>query len=340
MAGLLWAAASVMAWESGGGIAPKTDLPLPPPLPPLEHPNGNRATKAKIALGRQLFFDARLSRDERVACATCHDPERGFSDGRRLALGIEGREGKRHVPSLINVGYSTALFWDGRAKSLEQQALLPIQHRDEMDLPLETLERRLNGVAEYRVQFQEVFGAPATASGVAQALAAYQRTLIANETPFDRYLAGEQEALSAAAQRGMVLFFGQARCAICHSGAYLSDQKFHNIGTADPRLPRDSGRRTVTKDARDEGAFRTPQLRDVARSAPYMHHGNFATLHDVVRHYNFGGVTDEPNPHRDESLQVLYLSEDDVDDLVVFLQEGLANGPPRASDSSSATSDR
>jgi cytochrome c peroxidase len=157
---------------------------------------------------------------------------------------------------------------------------------------------------------------------IAQALAAYQRTLISNDTPFDRYLKGDRSSLTPGALRGLRLFFGQARCAVCHSGPRLSDEKYHNIGTADPKDP---GRRAVTKNPKDHGAFRTPQLREVGRTAPYMHNGRFRSLEDVIQHYNFGGVTDEANDQRDEELRVLYLSEDQVADLVAFLRVGLTS---------------
>jgi cytochrome c peroxidase len=320
---LAWCAAAALRGEPPAG-SPVIDakIPLPKPLSPVEHPRENPASEGKIALGRKLFFDARLSRNDRVSCATCHDPEQGFSDGRRLARGIDDRQGARHTPSLINVGYGRPLMWDGRAATLEEQALLPIENPAEMDLPLEALEEKLRGVAEYRKAFERVFSGAVSAERIAQALAAYERTIVSAETPFDRYLRGDRDSLSAPAKRGMKLFFGRARCSVCHSGPELTDNKFHNIGVADPQAA-DAGRRAVSGREQDHGAFRTPQLREIGRTAPYMHHGRFATLRDVVRHYNFGGVTDEANDYRDEALEVLYLSEDEVDDVVAFLKEGL-----------------
>ena len=281
-----------------------------------------RASQAEIELGQELFFDVRLSRTDRVACATCHDPKKGFSNGQRLAEGVDGRKGTRHVPSLINVAYSRPLFWDGRAANLQQQALMPIQNQTEMDMPLDALEKKLNGIADYQQRFGQVYCGSVTADRVAAALAAYQRSIVSDDTPFDRYLRGDRKSLSANAKRGMELFFGQARCSRCHTGAELTDNKFHNIGAGDPA---DAGRRAVTRRREDHGAFRTPQLREVARTAPYMHDGRFQTLNEVVRHYNFGGVTDHANDHRDELLEVLYLSEDEVNDLVTFLTAGLTS---------------
>jgi cytochrome c peroxidase len=306
------------------------DEPLPKPLAPVQHPATNPAIPAKIALGKKLFFDPRLSRIDRISCASCHDPAKGFSNGEKVGRGVDGKKGTRNVPSLVNAAYNRSLFWDGRAATLEAQALVPIQHPKEMNLDLGTLVRKLNAIPEYRRQFQAVFGGPATAPRVAQALAAFERTIVSNDTPFDRYLKGDHKALSPPAQRGMSLFFGQARCFVCHKGSRFTDDDFHNIGIVDEGQP-DPGRRSVTGKKVDQGKFRTPGLREVGRTAPYMHNGRFQTLTQVVEHYNFGGVTDQENDHRDDRLQVLYLSEDQVNDLVHFLAEGLTSPLPAAS---------
>jgi cytochrome c peroxidase len=308
---LAFASLVLMHGGSSAQVAPPELLfPLPKPIEPAAHPLGNPGTPARIALGRRLFFDSLLSRDGRVSCATCHEPDKAFSDGRRVATGIEGRAGTRNVPSLVNVGHGGPLFWDGRAA---------------------TLVAKLNASGTYRESFRAAFDGAATAERVGQALAAFQRTLVSTDTPLDRYLRGDSAALPPRAFRGMRLFYGQARCAACHSGPNLSDGQFHNIGTADPGLADDPGRRAVTGKTADQGAFRTPQLREIGRTAPYMHSGRFSTLEQVVVHYNFGGVTDAANEYRDEKLQVLYLSEEEVGDLVAFLKEGLttpqANSP-------------
>lgn len=310
-----------------GRLAAGEPLPLPKPLPAVQHPADNPATPEKIALGKQLFSDPRLSRTDKVSCASCHDPAKGFSNGERFATGVDGKQGTRSAPSLINVGYNRNLFWDGRAATLEEQALVPIQDAKEMDMRLDALVRKLNGSADYRKQFQAVFGGEATAPRIGQAIAAFERTIVSRETPFDRYLKGEKQALAPAALRGLVLFFGQARCFVCHQGPNFTDDDFHNIGIIDDGRP-DAGRRSVTGKQADQGKFKTPTLREVARTAPYMHNGRFKTLAEVVRHYNFGGVTDEANDHRDEKLSVLYLNEDQVHDLVAFLTEGLTTARP------------
>jgi cytochrome c peroxidase len=174
---------SVLGLSLAGRLPAAETLPLPPPLPAVTHPVDNPATPQKIALGKALFFDPRLSRTERVACATCHDPARGFASGERLARGVDGRPGRRHVPSLVNVAYQRAFFWDGRALTLEEQALAPIQSPNEMDMPLDRLVQKLEEIADYRQRFQDVFGGPPTAARIAQALAAYERTILSNDTP-------------------------------------------------------------------------------------------------------------------------------------------------------------
>jgi len=294
-------------------------------LAEVEHPCDNPATDAKIALGEQLFFDPRLSRTGRVSCATCHDPAKGWSNGKRFGRGVKGRQGSRNVPALLNVAFNRSYFWDGRADSLEQQALAPIQNRAEMDMPLDKLVRKLNGIDGYRRRFQDVFGEEATATSVAKAIAAYERTILSRDVPLDRFLRGQEKALPEAARRGMKLFFGEARCHICHSGPNFTDQKFHNIGIGIGGESPDLGRAEITGSSDDRGAFKTPSLREVAHSAPYMHDGSFETLEEVVEHYNFGGVTVADNPQRDDALQVLYLSEAQVADLVAFLKEGLSS---------------
>jgi cytochrome c peroxidase len=299
---------------------------LPPPLPQLNRPGDSSES---IDLGKQLFFDVRLSRNDRVSCATCHDPAKAFTNGERLAVGVDGKRGVRRVPRLVNVAHSESFFWDGRAKTLEEQALVPIQHPDEMDMPLPALEKKLVAIPDYRDGFRRTFGDEVTEKRIGQALAAYERTMISNDTPFDRWLKGDKSSLTPAAVRGMELFFGEARCAICHKGPNLSDGKFHNIGVSDPDDP---GRQAVSRNEKDHGAFRTPQLREVGRTGPYMHDGRLKTLAEVVRHYNFGGVTDERNDHRDEELRVLYLGDDQAADLVAFLRDGLTT-PTKKSES-------
>jgi cytochrome c peroxidase len=294
-------------------------------LPPVVHPPDNLPSQSKIALGKQLFFDPRLSRTNRISCATCHDPARGWSDGRSFSTGVDDQLGSRSAPSLINVAYNRSQFWDGRAGSLEEQALEPIQDSKEMDMSLETLAEKVNGIAGYRRQFRDVFGSDASSRSIAQSIAAYERTILVVETALDQFLQGDQNALTPSAQRGMQLFFGHAHCHLCHAGPNLSDNKFHNIGIGLKAKVFDTGRQKISRRGADRGAFKTPSLREIARTAPYMHDGSFKTLQDVVWHYNFGGVTNEANDDRDDALEVLYMSDQQVDDLVEFLKEGLSS---------------
>jgi cytochrome c peroxidase len=323
-----WVFAACLGLLALGPLVAEQALPLPKPLPDVKHPADNPATPAKIALGKQLFADPRLSRTDRVSCASCHDPAKGFSNGDRVATGVDDKKGTRSVPSLFNVAYNRSFFWDGRARTLEEQALVPIQDPKEMDMRLDALAKKVNGIADYRRQFQAVFGGAATAARIAQAIAAYERTIVSRDTPFDRYLKGEKEALTPAALRGLKLFYDQARCFLCHKGPNFTDDDFHNIGILDGSA-KDPGRRGVTGKQADQGKFKTPTLREAARTAPYMHNGRFKSLVEVVQHYNFGGVTDEANDYRDEKLEVLYLSEEQAKDLLTFVSEGLTTASRR-----------
>lgn len=301
-------------------VAPRSSVFAAEPvgLPPVSHPKDNLPTEEKIALGKQLYFDGRLSSDNKVSCASCHDPAKGFSNGDQFATGIEGKKGGRNSPTVINAAFQKFQFWDGRAKSLEEQALGPIQNPIEMNLSLEAVVAKLNGIEGYRSQFQKVFGTDATSDGIAKAIAAYERTILSGDAPYDKFKAGDKGAMSEAAQRGMTLFFGKANCVACHSGPNFTDNGFHNVG-----LPgADAGRAAISKSEGDKGAYKTPTLREISKSAPYMHDGSLKTLEELVAHYIKGGT---PNPQLDEEIFPLKLSADDVLDLVTFLKEGLSS---------------
>jgi cytochrome c peroxidase len=251
--------------------------PLPPAAPA---PADNPATPEKIALGKQLFFDSRLSGDNKMSCAACHMPEKAFTDGRPKARGAAGKELSRNTLSLLNVGFRTTYFWDGRTGTLEEQALVPIRSPEEMNQDLGQLEKELNAVSGYVEEFQNVFGTPVTREGIAKALAAFERTIVTRNSPFDRYLAGDASALSEEARQGWGLF-RDADCIRCHNGPTFSDGEFYRLGPAFG----DKGRGAITGRKDDLYAFRTPGLRDVARTAPYMHDGSFETLDQVVAFY-------------------------------------------------------
>ena len=287
--------------------------PLPQDVPA---PKDNPTTPAKVELGRQLFFDVRLSGNNRISCASCHEPGRAFTDGRPLSPGADGMPLRRNTRSCLNAGFAKSLLADGRAASLEQQALLPIQSPAEMNQPLGALEKELALVPGYVRQFKAVFGENPNRHDLARALAAFQRTLVTRPSPFDRFLSGEKEALSADARAGYELFRGEAGCIACHNGPLLSDGKFYRLGISF----RDEGRARVTDKKEDRYRFGTPTLRNVAQTGPYMHNGSLKTLDDVVIFY-YRGV---PRQGREglapeiESLQDRSFSE--IPLLVAFLE--------------------
>ena len=257
-------------------------------------PEDNPITPSKLALGRKLFHDRRLSRSGSVACASCHDPERAFSDSRPLAVGVFGRVGRRHAPALINRGYGRSFFWDGRIATLEEQVLKPIQDPNEMDLTLDEASARTG------------LSVPA----ISQALASYIRSILSGDSPYDRFVNGARRALTDEQQRGMQIFRGRGNCTACHVGPTFSDERFHNTGVAwqNSRL-QDEGRAN--------GTFKTPTLREVARTAPYMHDGSLATLVDVVDFYSDGG---RKNPSLDADIRPLRLTGDEKRALIRFLE--------------------
>jgi cytochrome c peroxidase len=277
-------------------------------------PADNPITPSRVELGRRLFFDASLSADGRVSCATCHIPERAFADTVPVSAGVYGRAGSRNAPSLLNVTYRSPLFWDGRANRIEEQVLLPLQSATEMDRSLDALVAGLAERADYRSAFQRAFQRDVNAEDVARALASFVRTLRSGGSAFDRYRNGEAEALSEEALRGFALFTGRAGCSGCHAGPSFSDDDFHNtgiaVGSGDP------GRFGVTGVPADRGAFRTPSLRNVNATPPYMHDGSVATLEEVLEFYDGGGAD---NPNRDPRLRPLRLSSEEKRELLAFL---------------------
>lgn len=267
-------------------------------------PEANPLTPEKVALGRRLFSDRRLSRNQTISCATCHDPQRAFADDRALAVGVFERKGERRVPTLVNRGYGKSFFWDGRISSLEEQVLQPIRSPKEMDMTIEEVLVRLQ---------------PDTISeaDLAHALASYVRTLLSGHSPYDRHLSGDRDALAPQARQGLEIFRGKGNCIACHLGPNLTDEGFHNTGVAvrQGRLV-DLGRSTVTGNEQDRGAFKTPTLREAARRPPYMHDGSLETLEEVVEFYDRGG---NPNPYLDAEIVPLKLTDDEKRALVAFL---------------------
>jgi cytochrome c peroxidase len=309
--GLSWTAVVLIALpaiaSTSGG-----DPPRPSEYLDEEAPLVTTWSAAKSALGQRLFAERLLSRDRTVSCADCHQKGLAFTDGKKTAVGIGGQVGTRNTPTLVNRALGRTQFWDGRAATLEEQALGPIANPAEMNLTVPEAVERLAAVASYREAFRAVFGGDPTAARLAEALAAYERTLYAVDAPFDRYLAGQQDAMSPAAQRGLVLFGRKARCGDCHAGPNFTDEAFHCLGVS-----HDPGRSAVTRDTKDFGSFKTPTLREVARTAPYMHNGSMATLAEVVEYYDKGG---EPHPNLDEKMKPLSLTAGEKADLVAFME--------------------
>jgi cytochrome c peroxidase len=349
----------VLAFVPGTGGADIDDAALArvrtPPLglPAVPVPADDPPTRETIALGRKLFFDRRLSVNGTISCAMCHVPEQGYTlNELATPVGIEGRSVRRNAPTVVNAVFQESLFHDGRAATLEEQALLPLVDADEMGNPsLDHVVARLRGLPDYAGLFERAFGRAADAATLARAVAAWQRTLVSGNSPFDRWRFGRDEtALGPAGRRGFALFGGKAACAGCHAigpdHALFTDHRFHNTGVGAPAPPTagvrvelapgvytvlphevvatvsepakpDLGRFEVTGDPADRFAYKTPSLRNVALTAPYMHDGSLATLADVARFYNGGG---RPNPGLDPLIRPLGLNESEIGDLVAFLE--------------------
>lgn len=318
----------VVLLSSGTGLVIQTDLltarsqerdknlvslvvPLTAPAPP-----DNLTTPEKVELGKQLFFDPRLSGDNTRSCVSCHVPENALTNSLPRARGAGGKQLLRNTPTLLNVGFYNSYFWDGRAASLEEQALVPIQSLDEMNQNVDDLEKELNATASYRAQFQAVFGSPATKANIAKALAAFQRTLISRNSAFDRFLTGDSRALSEEAQHGWELFKGDAGCIRCHNGPNLSDGKFYRLGIG----LGDKGRGAITAEKSDQFAFRTPGLRDAARTAPYMHDGSIETLWRVVEFYYRGALEQTSDGLPTDIRPLMGQSYSEISDIVAFLE--------------------
>lgn len=282
-------------------------------------PADNPLTNEKVELGRLLVFDKRLSQDNTIACMSCHLAKFGFTDGKPVSTGIRGQKGGRSAPASINRVFSSAQFWDGRAATLEAQSVGPFTNPIEHGFAnYDVMMAKMMKIPGYRKLFKQVFGEDKiTIDNVGKAIASFQRTVLSGNSPADRFDQGQEEgAISAAAQHGLILFREKARCTKCHSGFNFTDEKFHNLGLGWDDNKVDLGRYMVTKNAEDIGAFKTPTLREIARSAPYTHDGRFKTLEEVVNFYNKGGVK---NPHQDPLIIPLDLTDEEKRDLVAFL---------------------
>ena len=335
-------------------LAGPLEVALPEGVLPPEIPADNPVTEEKVALGRKLYFDARLSRDGTLACASCHAPQSGFADprGTPTSAGVDGELGTRNSPTSLNAAFLSTQFWDGRAATLEEQALLPFVNPIEMAIPDHaTLEKMVADFPDYAPLFEAAFGDPAvSAQRIGQAIASFERTLVSVTAPIDRFLKGDAGAISDSAKRGWTLFNGKARCNTCHGHVeafpLFTDDLFHNIGVGvtnvdfesvsrraavavekDPQAidqlalqdaeASELGRFLVTRQRKDLGAFKTPQLRNVALTAPYMHDGSEKTLADVIAYYDRGG---NPNPFLDGGMRPLGLTDAERADLVELMK--------------------
>lgn len=304
-------------------------------------------TTERSVLGEKLFFDTGLSKDRTVSCATCHDPASAFAGGDAAAIGVREQKATRNAPTLMNSAFSPSYFWDGRVITLEEQAKQPLLSDKEMGMQNEAaLVERVAAVGEYRERFQRLFPhSGITLDTIASAIAAYERTLVSRNSPFDRFIAGDKSAISDAQKQGWELFKGKAKCIDCHafsaSSPFFTDHKFYNTGVGATgesleivvkRIPSknwdaaslahqpafsDLGRFLVTRKPSDIGAFKTPSLRDVELTGPYMHNGSIKTLLDVLKFYNEGGIR---NPHLHKKMQPLYLTDAEINNLAEFLR--------------------
>lgn len=308
-----------------GGLALAQRAPKPPAkfkeplgLVPIIWPADNPYSVEKAELGRLLYFDPRLSVDATVSCATCHNPKFAFTDGAEVSTGIKGQKGKRSAPTVLNHAYSLAQFWDGRAATLEAQAIGPMANPIEMGSTHEAIVGNLKNVKGYRELFAKAFGTDEiTIERVAKAITTFERTILSGNSPYDRYKAGEKKAMTPQQLRGMDVFFEKAKCDQCHEGINFTSNMYANLGVGTDKPEPDVGRFAVTKDPKDWGAFKTPTLREIAHTAPYMHDGSLKTLKEVVDLYDKGGI---PNQNLDHRMKSLKLTDTEKQDLIAFLQ--------------------
>jgi cytochrome c peroxidase len=287
-------------------------------LPPLSFPSNNKYSAEKAELGRFLYFDKRLSADESVACASCHAPEHAFTDGAATSTGIKSQKGGRSAPTVINRAYSLAQFWDGRAETLEEQAKGPMANPIEMGNTHAAIVERLQAIPGYRALFAKVYGSDKIdIDRAAMAIATFERTVLSGNSPYDKYKKGDKKAMSPEQVHGMSVFFEKAKCDKCHEGANFTLNAYSNLGVGSDKADPDVGRFAVTKDPRDWGVFKTPTLREVEHTAPYMHDGSIKTLEEVVDFYNKGGIK---NRNLDQNIKELKLTDQEKKDLVAFMK--------------------
>ena len=324
---IVWIIIGIIACQQTDSSADAFHLPIPLGLETADVyiPEDNPLELAKIKLGQKLFFDTRLSRDNTVSCATCHNPLLGFSDGKSLAVGIEEKVGKRHTPTILNRVFSREQFWDGREEDLESQLIHPILNPLEMDNTIDNLLETLNRDDKTRQEFRKVFDTDVTLKGIQQAIASFERILVSGNSPFDRFKNGDNKAISESAKRGFQLFKSKrSNCMVCHFGPNFSDELFHNTGVGADQDSVDLGRFVHTKNDSDKGRFKTPTLRNIARTAPFMHDGSLRTLMDVIEFYDRGGIA---NPNLSKHMVPLGLTDQEKKDLLEFMRSLSGENP-------------
>ena len=323
------------ARSADAGAATASGQPkIPLGLPPLPVPDDNPMTAEKIALGKLLYFDKRLSKDGTISCATCHDPKMAWTEHQATSTGIGGQVGGANSPTVINAAYAKVQFWDGRAASLEEQALGPMENPIEMGHKLDVLVEELEKIPEYKEGFQKVFGTASLAAGgtvvtkenIAKAIASFERTVLSGNSPYDRYQAGRKDALTDAQRRGLELF--NDYCATCHAPPLFSNYRYYNTGVGMDKKKPDEGRKAVTGKDRDLGKFRVPALREVANTGPYYHDGSVKTLEEAVDIMADGGKGDAKVSAMLKALREEEISKQDRKDLVEFLK-ALSGDYPR-----------
>ncbi len=325
MMGLFMIASTGMGSESGLdsliGMITVDDHMVPDigPLPTaVPTPPTNLNYAAKISLGKQLYFDGRLSKNNAISCAFCHNPLTGFADPNQTSAGVGGLRGGRQSPTVYNTAFNPFQFWDGRAGSLEEQAIGPIHNPVEMAETHESVVPKIAKIKGYKEEFQKVFGTGVSLQGIAETIAAYERTIISTNSAFDKFVLGDPKAMGEDAQRGMDVFKGKGRCILCHNDSNFTDNQFHNLGVPQVGpMEEDLGRYYVTLRERDKGAFKTPTLRSITESAPYMHDGAFKTLEEVVDFFDKGG---KANSQLSPLMKPLGLTPQEKTDLIAFMK--------------------
>jgi cytochrome c peroxidase len=303
-----------------GAETQTTASPPAPPLglPPVPWPADNPYSAAKVELGRDLFFDPRVSSDGKVSCATCHPPEHAFAGGDSPPMGVTGTPLRRRAPTIINRAYGRSQFVDGRAASLEAQVTGPLTAKDEMGNTLPAATSAVSNIAGYGPLFEQAFGdRKVTIDRIAKAIATFERTILSGNSPYDRFISGDKQALSPAAKRGLEIFTRKGECAECHKGYNFSDEKFASLGIGPEQHPPDLGLAEITKKRHDEGKFRVPGLREVEHTGPYLHDGRFHTLDEVLEFYRKGG---QPGPHLDSRIAQFFLDAPAKANLLEFLK--------------------